>query len=172
MAVDCKCFGSKVDVKDMEAFIGMLDDVGVNLGMLFTTVGFTPGAERRGAQVLREVVPLVNIAVFDQVSSWWLMRAGQHGHYAGDYVDHEPYGKFWWRASFITGEPPNRRKTFCGPLAPADGTWRMDRACSLLCLHVIASVGRPTPNRSTISPTRSGRDCGRSGLPSEHGPGR
>jgi hypothetical protein len=69
MAVDCKCFASKVDVKDLEAFIGMLENVGVTLGMLFTTIGVTPGVERQGAHVLQELVPLVTVRVLDQVGS-------------------------------------------------------------------------------------------------------
>jgi hypothetical protein len=102
MVVDCKCWSSKIDVKDMETFIGMLDDVGVHLGMLMTTKGFTPAAQRRGTNVLQEVVPLVNFAIFDDLSSYWLMRAGEAGYYDGDYLDHEPYGKFWWTVGFVS----------------------------------------------------------------------
>ena len=35
------------------------------------------------------------------------MRAGERGWYVGDYIDHEPYGKFWWRVSFVTGDSPD-----------------------------------------------------------------
>lgn len=34
MAVDCKCFSKKVDV---EAFVGLVDDVGTDLGLIVTT---------------------------------------------------------------------------------------------------------------------------------------
>jgi Restriction endonuclease len=41
MVVDCKRYGTKVDVKDVEAFIGMVEDVGAAIGMLVTTEGYT-----------------------------------------------------------------------------------------------------------------------------------
>lgn len=100
MIVDCKCFSENVDVKDVEAFLGMLEDVDVHLGMLVTTKGYSQAAERRARRVLQEVVPLVDIAVFEEAASWWLMRAGSSGRYSGDYVDHEPYGGFWWVVRF------------------------------------------------------------------------
>lgn len=104
MVVDCKCFSKNVDVKDVEEFMGLLEDVDVPLGMLVTTEGFSQAAERRTRRVLKHVVPLVDIAIFDQASSWWLMRAGLGGRYDGDYVDHEPYGAFWWVVRFVTGD--------------------------------------------------------------------
>jgi hypothetical protein len=105
IALDCKCFSKKVDVKDVEAFIGMIEDVGVNMGMLVTTVGFTPAAKRRATKIVQEVVPLVDIVLLTEATQWWMVRAGQSGRYEGDYVDHEPYGYFWWVVRFVTGEP-------------------------------------------------------------------
>jgi hypothetical protein len=37
LAVDCKRWKKKLDVADVEAFIAVLDDLGVDLGMLMTT---------------------------------------------------------------------------------------------------------------------------------------
>ena len=105
IALDCKCFSKKVDVKDVEAFLGMIEDVGVNMGMLVTTVGFTPAAKRRAAKIVQEVVPLVDIVLLTEATQWWMVRAGQSGSYEGDYIDHEPYGSFWWVVRFTTGEP-------------------------------------------------------------------
>jgi hypothetical protein len=31
IALDCKCFSKKVDVKHVEAFLGMVDDIGINM---------------------------------------------------------------------------------------------------------------------------------------------
>jgi Restriction endonuclease len=39
MVVDPKRYGAKVDVDDVESFIGMVEDVGAPLGMLVTTEG-------------------------------------------------------------------------------------------------------------------------------------
>jgi len=47
VAVECKFVGRKVDVKCVEAFIGMLEDVGIGRGIIITAAGFTPGAQRR-----------------------------------------------------------------------------------------------------------------------------
>jgi hypothetical protein len=105
IALDCKCFSKKVDVKDVEAFLGMVEDVGVNMGMLVTTVGFTPAAKRRATKIVQEVVPLVDIVLLTEATQWWMVRAGQSGHYEGDYIDHEPYGSFWWVVRFVIGEP-------------------------------------------------------------------
>jgi hypothetical protein len=49
MVVDCKRYGSKVDIKDVEAFIGLVEDVGAAMGLLVTTEGYTAGAVARAA---------------------------------------------------------------------------------------------------------------------------
>jgi hypothetical protein len=47
VAVDCKCYRRKVDVKHVEAFLGMLDDLGIAYGVLVTTKGYTKAALAR-----------------------------------------------------------------------------------------------------------------------------
>lgn len=49
MVVDCKRYGAKVHKKDVETFIGLVDDVGAPMGLLVTTAGFTSGATGRAA---------------------------------------------------------------------------------------------------------------------------
>lgn len=50
MIVDCKRYGAKVDVKDVEAFIGMVEDVGAAMGLLLvTTEGYTSDADTRAS---------------------------------------------------------------------------------------------------------------------------
>ena len=49
MVVDCKRYGTPVDIKDVEAFIGMVEDVGAAIGLLVTTEGYTSGALNRAA---------------------------------------------------------------------------------------------------------------------------
>lgn len=55
LAVDCKCYSRKVDVKDVEAFLAMLDDLGVRAGVLVTTIGYTAGAIKRAKSVRRRI---------------------------------------------------------------------------------------------------------------------
>ena len=47
LIVDCKRRRSPVDVKAVEAFIGMVEDVGADVGMLMTTAGSTRTARER-----------------------------------------------------------------------------------------------------------------------------
>jgi hypothetical protein len=67
MAVDCKCFDRNVDVKAVEAFIGLVDDVGADLGLIVTTEGFSPAARNRAAAargVRVEIVP------YEELDGW------------------------------------------------------------------------------------------------------
>ncbi|GLL05142.1 restriction endonuclease [Dactylosporangium matsuzakiense] len=50
MIVDCKRWKSAVDIKDVESFIGMVNDVGADIGLLMTTVGVTDGGWQRARQ--------------------------------------------------------------------------------------------------------------------------
>jgi hypothetical protein len=47
LAIECKLYRAKVDIKTVDAFIGFLEDVGADKGVLITTTGFTSGAEKR-----------------------------------------------------------------------------------------------------------------------------
>jgi hypothetical protein len=65
--VDCKCFTSRIDVGDVEQFLGLLDDVNCPLGMMVTTVGYSKAALRRArgaSTAFLAVVPL------DEVRMW------------------------------------------------------------------------------------------------------
>ncbi len=52
IAVDCKCYKRKVDVKHVEAFLGMLEDIGFSHGIIVSTQGFTKAALRRAHSTL------------------------------------------------------------------------------------------------------------------------
>jgi hypothetical protein len=47
IAVDCKCYQRNVDVNQVEAFLGMLDDIRVSKGILLTTKGYSKAAYER-----------------------------------------------------------------------------------------------------------------------------
>jgi len=55
IAFDCKCYGRKVNVKDVESFLGMLDDVRVSQGVLVTTRGYSKAAYRRAQREPRDI---------------------------------------------------------------------------------------------------------------------
>ncbi|MFZ5351547.1 MAG: restriction endonuclease [Bacillota bacterium] len=45
--VECKYFSKKIDVETVDSFIGLLEDIGANLGILITNEGCTKGAKNR-----------------------------------------------------------------------------------------------------------------------------
>ncbi|SDO03065.1 Restriction endonuclease [Psychrobacillus sp. OK028] len=47
VAIDCKKYSNKVDIKKVESFIGMCEDLGVDKGIIIATKGFTKGAKKR-----------------------------------------------------------------------------------------------------------------------------
>lgn len=49
MAVDCKLWSRKVAIDDVDRFVGFLADVGTDLGLLVTNVGFSEAARARAA---------------------------------------------------------------------------------------------------------------------------
>jgi hypothetical protein len=55
IAIDCKCYQSKVDVNDVERFLGMLDDIRVSKGILLTTKGFSKVAYERARREPRDI---------------------------------------------------------------------------------------------------------------------
>lgn len=61
LVVDCKDHNAPVDVKDMEAFLGLLEDVGANRGAIVSALGFTEAAVKRAVRA--GVDPLTYIDV-------------------------------------------------------------------------------------------------------------
>jgi hypothetical protein len=94
--VDCKYFSKKVDVMDVEEFIGMVEDVDADFGVLFTTEGYTDTARRRVRRGIRlRVVPPLQLAEVDEERDEIyesLYRVTRDGEYTATYFDHEPYG--------------------------------------------------------------------------------
>jgi hypothetical protein len=55
IAVDCKCYKRKVNVKDVEAFLGMLEDIGIRKGVLVTNKGYSKSAYHRARYGSRHI---------------------------------------------------------------------------------------------------------------------
>jgi hypothetical protein len=47
IAVECKRYGRRLNVKDVESFLGMLEDLGARRGVLVAPLGYSRGAVRR-----------------------------------------------------------------------------------------------------------------------------
>ena len=70
VVVDAKNHKRKVDVPDVEAFLGLMADVGATHGYLVCSTGYTKAAEKRAQMaVMIALVPVGAIPDFDP-SSW------------------------------------------------------------------------------------------------------
>lgn len=68
--VDAKKRSRKIDVKDVESFMGLMEDVGATHGYLVSPVGYTKAAEKRAqAAVSIRILPLDRLENFDP-STW------------------------------------------------------------------------------------------------------
>jgi Restriction endonuclease len=115
--VDCKFFSKKVDVKDVEAFIGMVEDVDADFGVMFTTEGYTDAARRRVRRGIRlRVVPPLQLAEVDEELDEIyesLYRVTRDGEYTATYFDHEPYGQAGYEIAYRSRHV--HRTLYAGP---------------------------------------------------------
>lgn len=128
MAVDCKFFSTNVTVTGADTFVGYVDDLGVDLGLLVTTKGFSKSAERRlkSARGLRfQIIP------FEKISDW------------------EPPTEFCTVCAEARGPDAPPGVVFLEPIAPE--TFRDDPLSAVgICdrcdaVHVECACGTVTP---------------------------
>ena len=86
-AVDCKHYTRNLDVTHVEAFIGLVEDVQTDMGLLITNRGYSPAAQRRAQRGIKLQVVVSHI---DELSSY--SPAYDEPYYEGDYYDFSPYG--------------------------------------------------------------------------------
>jgi hypothetical protein len=60
LVLDCKDYGHPVDINDVEAFMGLAQDVGANKSGMVAARGFTAGAVNRAKQVGMDLLSLVH----------------------------------------------------------------------------------------------------------------
>lgn len=84
LVADAKRHRRKLDVKEVEAFLGMVDDVGAGIGLLVAPRGFTDAAERRAAAASMSVLVMT---VEQALTYRWLPVARKV--YPYDWVFHE-----------------------------------------------------------------------------------
>jgi hypothetical protein len=66
VAIDCKKYGRKVNVNDVERFLGMLGDIRVGKGVLMTTQGYSKAAWNRAQNESRDIE--LHILTVEQLS--------------------------------------------------------------------------------------------------------
>jgi len=80
IAVDCKCYKRKVDVKDVESFLGMLDDIQVSHGVLVTTKGYTKAAYERvrceSRNIDLQILSPSRLSDYQFIGCLWLWKGG------------------------------------------------------------------------------------------------
>jgi hypothetical protein len=107
--VECKHFTRKVDVKSVEAFMGFVEDVGADLGIMVTTKGYSRAAKARalGGRYRLHVVPSlpkIEIVDFDERDDWepdWF--SGEAPVYVGEFYDFTPYGDSGTSVAYVAG---------------------------------------------------------------------
>jgi hypothetical protein len=80
IAFDCKCYKRKVNVKHVESFLGMLDDIRVSQGVLVTAKGYTEAAYKRARHEPRDIdlqiLDPARLSEYQFVGCLWLWKAG------------------------------------------------------------------------------------------------
>lgn len=78
IAFDCKFYKRKVDVKHVESFLGMLDDIRVSQGVLITAKGYTKTAYERVQRESRDInLQILNpdrLSEFQFIGCLWFWR--------------------------------------------------------------------------------------------------
>ena len=71
IAIECKKYGRKIDVGEMDAFIGKLSDLAVDKGVFYVHDGVTPGARNRAAAALHPKIMLKELNGTHLVGAGW-----------------------------------------------------------------------------------------------------
>ena len=65
VVIDCKDHSGPIDIKDVEAFIGLVQDVGAHKGALVSANGYSKAAKKRAAQAGIEVYRAIDTGDHD-----------------------------------------------------------------------------------------------------------
>jgi len=80
IAFDCKCYSRKVNVKHVESFLGMLEDIRVSQGVLVTTKGYTRTAYERAQRDSRnidlQILPPDRLSEYQFIGCVWFWKGG------------------------------------------------------------------------------------------------
>lgn len=101
IAVECKCYARRVDVKHVESYLAMLDDLGVQAGILVTTKGYSKAAIDRARNDPRDID--LQIIHPDRLSEY--QHVGLPLIYRGDLGVSLAPPDFWVADVELTGAP-------------------------------------------------------------------
>ncbi|MFN8215141.1 MAG: restriction endonuclease [Solirubrobacterales bacterium] len=95
-AIDCKCYGKNINVGHVDKFVGLIEDVQTDFGILITNKGWSQAAEERLPRGLRlrlvEDEPVMAMALIDLLPEPTYHIEWGEDHYTGEFWDNEPFG--------------------------------------------------------------------------------
>ena len=95
-AIDCKCYRKNVNVGHADKFVGLIEDVQTDLGILITNKGWSKAAEKRLPRGLRlrlvEDEPTLAMALIDLLPEPTYYVEWGEDHYSGEFWEREPVG--------------------------------------------------------------------------------
>ena len=113
VAIDCKCYSRNIDVGDTDKFVGLIDDVQTDFGILITNKGWSAKAEERLPSRLSvrlvEDEPALALAMIDLLPEPMFPVEWGEEHYTGEFWDNEPFGGFGAQVTYHYVERESRR---------------------------------------------------------------
>ena len=111
-AIDCKCYATKVNVTHVDKFIGFIDDVQTDLGILITNKGWSKAAEERLPRGLSlklvEDEPAITLAMIDALPEPTYYVEWGDDHYESDFFEIEPSGEILAQIRYVYVERESR----------------------------------------------------------------
>jgi hypothetical protein len=112
-AIDCKCHGKRINITHADKFVGLIDDVQTDFGILITNKGWSKRAEERLPSrlsvLLVEDQPTMAMAMIDQLPEPMFPVEWGDDHYTGEFWDNEPFGGFGAQITYHYVERESRR---------------------------------------------------------------
>lgn len=112
-AIDCKCYSRNIDVGNADKFIGLIEDVQTDFGILITNRGWSETAKERLPSrlsvLLVEDEPALAMAMIDELPEPMFPVEWGEEHYTGEFWDNEPRGGLGARITYNYVERESRR---------------------------------------------------------------
>jgi hypothetical protein len=114
IAIDCKCYGKKINVGHADKFVGLIEDVQTDFGILITNKGWSPAAEKRlpRAMSIRRIEdrPALAMAFIDALPELlYDVDFAEDDYYSGTFWDLEPHGGIGAAIAYNYVERQSRR---------------------------------------------------------------
>lgn len=115
VAIDCKCYGKKINITHADNFVGLIEDVQTDFGILITNKGWSKKAKERLPSRLSvrlvedEPAMAMAMAMIDHLPEPMFQVKRGEEHYTGEFWDNEPFGGSGAQITFHYVERESRR---------------------------------------------------------------